>query len=350
MTDPQIFATEIPTRWVGPLRLSGEAVTGEVSVPLATYETPLWPSVGRGASISREIDGGIHCVVIDERMTRSVLFVANNAEVAARGARAVQEREPELAAVVAQQSRFAQLIEIHPEVVGNLLFVRFAFRTGDASGHNMATKASDVLMERILSWELGLSYGSISGNFCSDKKATAVNGILGRGRKVVAEILIPHEVVARRLRTTAREMVDLVVRKNLVGSNIAGALRSANAHYANMLLGFYLATGQDAANIVEGSQGITYAEDRQEGLYFSCTLPHLIVGTVGNGKHLTHVEDALEKIGCREDREPGENSRRLAALMAATVLCGELSLLAAQTNPGELMSTHVRMEREGGNA
>src|SRR5699024_5006742 len=125
----------------------------------------------------------------------------------------------------------------------------------------------------------------------------------------------------------------------------AGALRSANAHYANMLLAFYLATGQDAANIVEGSQGIAYAENRAEGLYFSTTLPHRIVGTVGNGKDLPHVDEALERLGWREDREPDGHSRRQAALMAANVLCGELSLLAAQTNPGELMATHIEMER-----
>ena len=116
-----------------------------------------------------------------------------------------------------------------------------------------------------------------------------------------------------------------------------------------MLLGLYLATGQDAANIVEGSQGITFAEARGNDLYFSCSLPHLIVGTVGNGKgnDLPVVEDALVRLGCREDREPGANARRLAGLCAATVLCGELSLLAAQTNPGELMAAHVAMERSG---
>ncbi|GAB2568315.1 hydroxymethylglutaryl-CoA reductase [Leucobacter ruminantium] len=352
MNDPGTFSTEVPTRWVGPLRISGDAIAkgepyAEVSVPLATYETPLWPSVGRGASISRELDAGIRTVVVDERMTRSSLFVADSAIGAEAAARAIRERLSELEQLVAADSRHARLIEVHPEIVGNLLFVRFAFTTGDASGHNMATKAAEALMERILSWGLGLDYGSISGNYCSDKKATAVNGILGRGRSVVAEMLIPHEVVGRRLRTTAQQMADIVVRKNLVGSTIAGALRSANAHYANMLLAFYLATGQDAANIVEGSQGITYAEAREEGLYFSCTLPHLIVGTVGNGKHLAHVDAALERLGCREEREPGANARRLAVLMAATVLCGELSLLAAQTNPGELMQTHLLMERKG---
>ncbi|MFT4232771.1 MAG: hydroxymethylglutaryl-CoA reductase [Leucobacter sp.] len=355
MNDPDTIVTEIPTRWVGPLRVSGDAITGggsnaaehsEIAVPLATYETPLWPSVGRGASISREIPGGIRTVVLGERMTRSVLFVAEGAVDADAAARAVRERLSELQEVVAAGSRHAKLLEAHPEVVGNLLFVRFAFLTGDASGHNMVTGASDALMERILSWGLPIGYGSISGNFCSDKKATAVNGILGRGRNVVAEILLPHEVVERRLRSTARKISDLSTRKNLVGSTIAGAIRSANAHYANMLLAFYLATGQDAANIVEGSQGITYAEEREEGLYFSCTLPHLIVGTVGNGKHLAHVNANLERLGCREEREPGANARRLAALMAATVLCGELSLLAAQTNPGELMATHLLMERK----
>ncbi|MEM6544989.1 MAG: hydroxymethylglutaryl-CoA reductase, partial [Pseudomonadota bacterium] len=64
-----------------------------------------------------------------------------------------------------------------------------------------------------------------------------------------------------------------------------------------------------------------------------------------NGKGLDVINETLEKMGCREEREPGENGRRLAALCAATVLCGELSLLAAQTNPGELMRTHFKMER-----
>lgn len=337
--------TPIPTRWVGPLHLSGNAVEGPVEVPLATYETPLWPSVGRGAKISRLVEGGIHAQVVGERMTRSSLFVARDAAGAHRAVTAIRGRFAELQEVVAGQSRFARLEEIHEEIVGNLLYLRFALTTGDASGHNMVTQAADALMGTILGWDLGLSYGSVSGNFCSDKKATAVNGILGRGKHVIADILIPHDIVETHLRTTAAQVTKLVVQKNLVGSTIAGALRSANAHYANMLLGIYLATGQDAANIVEGSQGITYAETREEGLYFSCSLPHLIVGTVGNGKNLPAVEEAMVRLGCREDREPGGNARRLAAITAATVLCGELSLLAAQTNPGELMRAHVALER-----
>jgi len=200
-------------------------------------------------------------------------------------------------------------------------------------------------MNHILEYHPDLKYGSISGNYCSDKKATAVNGILGRGKYVVAELLISKKICKRYLRTTPEKIVQLNIRKNLIGTMLAGGTRSANAHFANMLLGFYLATGQDAANIVEGSQGLTHAEERGGDLYFSVTLPNLIVGTVGNGKGLDFVVENMKRMELTEERASGENAQRLACLCAATVLCGELSLLAAQTNPGELMDAHRRIER-----
>jgi hydroxymethylglutaryl-CoA reductase (NADPH) len=332
-------------KWVGPLRISGNAATTETQVPLATYESPLWPSVGRGAKVSMMAEHGIVATLVDDRMTRSVLVEAVDAQTAHTAARTVEARIDELRDVVRTVSRFAELIGLHHEIAANLLFLRFEFATGDASGHNMATLASDALLDHLLRTVPGISYGSISGNYCTDKKATAVNGILGRGKNVVTELVVARDVVEGVLHTTAAKIVQMNIRKNLLGTLLAGGIRSANAHFANMLLGFYLATGQDAANIVEGSQGITMAEDRDGDLYFSCTLPNLIVGTVGNGKGLDFVEANLERLGCRVERAPGENARRLAVIAAATVLCGELSLLAAQTNPGELMRAHVRLER-----
>jgi hydroxymethylglutaryl-CoA reductase (NADPH) len=335
----------VPMRWVGPLRISGNVATLETEVPLATYESPLWPSVGRGARISMMVAPGIVATCVDERMTRSVLVRATDAQTAYLAALEVDARLDELREVVRTCGTFVELIGFHHEITANLLFLRFAFTTGDAAGHNMATLAAEALLTHILTTVPGISYGSISGNYCTDKKATAVNGILGRGRNVVTELLVPREIVRTRLRTTAAAIAELNVQKNMIGTLLAGGIRSANAHYANMLLGFYLATGQDAANIVEGSQGVTVAEDRDGDLYFSCTVPNLIVGSVGNGKSLGFVEENLTRLGCREARETGENARRLAVIAAATVLCGELSLLAAQTNPGELMRAHLRMER-----
>ncbi|MGW0771359.1 hydroxymethylglutaryl-CoA reductase [Streptomyces sp. NPDC002676] len=345
MTEAHAIAG-VPMRWVGPLRISGNVATTETQVPLATYESPLWPSVGRGAKVSMLAEKGIVATLVDERMTRSVLVEAVDAQTALTAARTIDSRITELQEVVRTCSRFAELIKIHHEINANLLFIRFEFRTGDASGHNMATLASDVLLKHLLDTIPGISYGSISGNYCTDKKATAINGILGRGKNVVTELLVPRDVVENVLHTTAAKIVELNIRKNMLGTLLAGGIRSANAHFANMLLGFYLATGQDAANIVEGSQGVVMAEDRDGDLYFACTLPNLIVGTVGNGKGLAFVETNLARLGCREEREPGENARRLAVICAATVLCGELSLLAAQTNPGELMRAHVQLERD----
>ena len=342
--EQEISAAAVPMRKVGPLRLVGPEAAGDVLVPLATYESPLWPSVERGARVTAQA-GGILALVLDERMTRSVLVDAPGAAGAQELVRFVESERAALAEVAAGTSRFARLKGVRSEIVGHLVFLRFEFATGDAAGHNMVTRAADALLAWILEKRPECSYGSISGNYCCDKKASAVNGILGRGKRVVAETRIPRRLVERYLHTTPEKIVELNWRKNWVGTALAGGVRSANAHFANMLLGFYLATGQDAANVVEGSQGFVLAETRDDALDFSVTLPNLIVGTVGNGKGLPFVEENLRALGCREPREPGANARRLAAICAATVLCGELSLLAAQTNPGELMAAHLRLER-----
>ena len=338
----------IPMRTVGPLVFAGPEVEGEVAVPLATFETPLWPSVERGARVTAR-SGGIRVSVEGEGMTRSVLVRAPDAMAAGELVRWAKREETrrEMEEVVAGTSRFARLEGVEGESVGRDAYVRFRFLTGDASGHNMCTKASDALLAWILERRPGCRYGSVSGNYCCDKKVSAVNGLLGRGKRVVAEAVVGGEWVRRYLHTTAEAVADLTWRKNWAGSVLAGGVRSANAHFANMLLAFYLATGQDAANIVEGSQGFASAEAEGGDLRFCCTLPNVIVGTVGNGKGGAGVEENLRGLGCREERGYGENARRLAAICGGVVLCGELSLLAAQTNPGELMAAHVQLERAG---
>jgi len=339
-------SAHIPMKWVGPLQVCGDVLQGEYEVPLATFEKPLWPSVARGARVSMLSGKGICCSVVDERMTRSVLFETPDAATAINVVRDIEKIREDLKKVVQETSRFATLIDFHVEMVAYLLFIRFEFSTGDAAGHNMCTQAAEALMNHLVEKFPVLKYGSLSGNYCSDKKATAVNGILGRGKHVIAEVVIPEKICQRYLKTSPEKLVKLTFHKNWVGSTLAGGLRSANAHFANMLLAFYLATGQDAANIVEGSQGTTFAEVRNGDLYFSVSLPHLIVGTVGNGKELAFVQESMKRLDLLADRPVGENARRLACLCAATVLCGELSLLAALTNPDELMNAHRRLERK----
>ncbi len=344
------LVASIPMRSIGPIKIASKEVTDQVNVPMATFEMPLWPSTSRGARVSR-LAGGINAVVVDEGMSRSVIVDTVDIQTAYDFVQDLKQRNDEIAALISSISRFAKFKDLHTQIVGSLVYIRLSIHTGDASGHNMVTAAAEALLNWILKLHPQFQYVSISGNFCTDKKVSAVNAILGRGKNVVAEITVPRNICEEILKTTPEKIVDLHIKKNLLGSTLAGSMRSANAHFANMLLAVYLATGQDAANIIEGSQGIVHTELRGQDLYFSVTLTNLIVGTVGNGKDLEFTQHNLSLLGCKDiTAEPGKNARRLAIIIAATVLCGELSLLAAQTNPGELMRTHLTMERAKNNA
>lgn len=336
--------TILPTKVVGPIKIISKDFSSDVKVPLATFESPLWHSVNRGARISRKTSG-IKTTIIKECMTRSILFEAQDSYSANEFANSIESRKGDLEKVTEKSSRFTKLKDWNIQIVANLIYIRFSFTTGAAAGHNMATKAAEMLQSWLLQEYAGLKYLSVSGNYCTDKKNSSVNGILGRGKYVIAEILIPRDICEEQLNTTPEKIVDINIKKNLIGSIISGGVRTANAHFANMLLAFYLAFGQDGANIVEGSQGFTHAEVRDDGLYFSVTLPNVIVGAIGNGKDLDFVAEHVEILNCFKASDCAYNARCLANVAAAVVLSGELSLLAAQTNPGELMRSHIAIER-----
>lgn len=340
----------IPSRVIGPIKIFGETFLAEgenVKVPMSTFETSLWHSVARGARISR-LTEGIKTNVIDNNMTRSILLETPNVNISSKLKLDLINRKQELNSVVSSTSRYAKLIDMHFEFVGTLVFIRFEFTTGNASGHNMVTKSANAIAEWICKNFKDVKYISVSGNICVDKKVSAINGILGRGKNVIAEITIPRELCEEILHETPEKIVNINTTKNLIGSILAGSIRSANAHYANMLLACYLATGQDAANIIEGSQGVTFCKVLEDGsLYFSVNCPNIIVGTIGHGKDLDCTKENLNIMGClNTEKCESDNSKRLAAIIVAIVLCGELSLLAAQVNGGNFVKAQERIERK----
>jgi hydroxymethylglutaryl-CoA reductase (NADPH) len=339
--------TRIPTRWIGPIRfqamngLFSQLQSFEITAPIATYETALFASVARGAKVTR-LAKTLKTTVLSDHMTRSILFEASSAATALEVSRYIQTHQVLFQeTIVAVSSKHAKLIDVHVRIVASMLFVRFAFQTGEASGHNMTTIAADKIAAAIVTKFPTLRYLSVSGNYCTDKKASSVNAILGRGKSVVAELLLSRKILKDALHTTPEAMVELNIKKNLIGSIVSGGVQTANAHYANMLLAFYIATGQDGANVVEGSQGLTHCELRGDDLYFSVSLPNIIVGTIGNGKQELDVKEALKQMELTGEG----SSERLAQIAAALVLCGELSLLAALTNENELSNSHIALER-----
>lgn len=118
-----------------------------------------------------------------------------------------------------------------------------------------------------------------AGNFCADKKPTAVNWIDGRGKWVVCEAILKEEVVRKVLKTSVSALVELNMVKNLAGSALAGAIGGFNAHASNVVSAIYIATGQDPAQNVESSQCITMMEAVNGGrdLHVSVTMPSIEV-------------------------------------------------------------------------
>ncbi|MDR2781043.1 MAG: hypothetical protein LBB21_01105 [Holosporaceae bacterium] len=334
--------TIIPTSIVGPIKINYENKIEQCHIPLATFETPLWASTKRGALVS-QATSGINVHVIDDIMTRSIIIEATDLQKALQCKTWIENNEQCIAEVIKKTSNFAMLKSIFVENVGKLLYIRIGVETGNASGHNMVTKAADSAMSLITERCENVKYVSVSGNYCVDKKVSSINGILGRGKRVSAEITVPRDICSKILKTTPEKIINLNTKKNLIGSILSGGVRSANSHYSNVVLAAYLATGQDAANIIEASQGITFADMPEDDLYFSVNLPNIIVGTVGNGKNLPFAVKNLERIGCYPS-DP-QSPKRLAALIASAVLCSELSLMSALGNPGELMRSHIKLER-----
>ncbi len=332
-----IGTVQIPLGYAGPVHIEGSAAQGDFLIPLATTEGALVASISRGMSVMND-GGGVRAMVFGDAMTRAPVFRVDGIGHAKEVMDWIDAHRAEIDAAVAGTTSHGKLVDIEMFPSGRSLFTRFSFETGDAMGMNMATIASEAV-GRLIEKETGAVMVSVSGNMCSDKKPAAVNMIEGRGKCVVAEATIPKEVVEGRLHTTSEAIVEINYRKNLVGSSIAGTL-GANAHAANMVAALYLATGQDPAQVVGGSMTMTTCEDIGGDLYIAVRMPTVEVGTVGGGTRLPCQREGLSMIGCLGDGK----ARKLAEIVAATVLAGELSTLAAQA-AGQLGSAHARLGR-----
>ncbi len=341
-----IGAAQVPVGITGPLSVSGRYVSPdeELYVPLATTEGALIASTNRGCRAIREAGGAV-VRVEDVGMTRAPVFRSDGIDETRRFLEWVDENQDRIRAVTEATSNHLELLGIRSQVFGSSIYLRFRFATGDAMGMNMATVACDRVIRELIEPETGLPCLALSGNFCVDKKPSAINFLEGRGKRVWAEVGLDDEVLERYLKTSARDLVEVQYRKNLLGSIAAGSM-GYNAHFANILAAFFIATGQDVAQVVEGSMGVTTVEARAEGgVVASIYMPDLPLGAVGGGTALDTQAEALALLGvsARSDAK-GAAVIRLAEILGATVLAGELSLLAAFTS-SDLARAHEELGR-----
>ncbi|CAB3994563.1 3-hydroxy-3-methylglutaryl-coenzyme A reductase, partial [Paramuricea clavata] len=284
----------LPVGVAGPLLLDGQIY----HVPMATVEGCLVASTNRGCRALASSDG-VRSRVLADGMTRgpAVRFPSALQASDLKEWLSDEDNFEGVKKTFDSTSRFARLKKIQCAIAGRLMFLRFQATTGDAMGMNMISKGTERALAYLQDHFPEMEIISISGNYCTDKKAAAINWIEGRGKSVVCEAIIPANVVTKVLKTTVSALVDVNTNKNLVGSAIAGSLGGFNAHAANIVTAVFLATGQDAAQNIGSSQCMTLMEKcgpTQEDLYMSCTMPSVEVGTVGGGTVLPPQAACLE--------------------------------------------------------
>jgi hydroxymethylglutaryl-CoA reductase (NADPH) len=337
-----IGAVQVPLGVAGPLKIFNSQFSSfnDYYVPLATTEGALVASVNRGCKAIFASGG---CEVGVELMgaSRGPIFRVKGLREGKKLIVWLEKNFNQLKRLVEAGEQHIKLLQVKAQLVGRNVFVRLRFDTDEAMGMNMVTMAAEKVA-RLIEKQLGVECVSLSGNFCVDKKPSWLNFVLGRGKQVWAETVVPKEMVKKILKTTAEKIAEVVYRKQLLGSAMSGSM-GFNGHYANIVAAVFLATGQDMAHVVEGSLGMTTAEVIDDGdLYFSVYLPDLMVGTVGGGTGLATQQEALGILGF--DKGKKGDALQLAGVIGGAVLAGELSLTAALAS-GDLARAHQKFGR-----
>jgi hydroxymethylglutaryl-CoA reductase (NADPH) len=346
--DPEVLAgnienfagvAQIPIGFAGPLHINGEEAQGEFFVPMATTEGTLVASYNRGMKLTREA-GGITTTVLDDAMQRAPIFLFENARLARDFGKWVEAHFEEIKAEAETTTRSGKLRNIEQYSMGKMRWLRFNYTTGDAAGQNMVTKATHKACQWMLTQGLeGLEHFSMAANFDTDKKHSQVNNLHTRGKRVVAEITLSAELVKQFFRTSGKAMHFQRQLSNM-GAMLSGSINNGS-HSANGITALFIATGQDVANIAESSAGFIYGEIKDNGdYYFSVTIPSLIVATHGGGTGLPTQRECLEMMDCYGTGKV----HKFAEIVAAVVLCGELSLSAAII-ADEWVSSHEQYGR-----
>ena len=315
-----VGVAQVPIGLAGPLLVDGEHAQGEFLVPLATTEGTLVASYSRGMKLCNAA-GGITTTVLDDKMQRAPVFSFENARDARAFGTWLDEHFEEVAAAAQTTTSSGRLLEIQQFSVSKLLYTRFNYSTGDAAGQNMTGKATFAACAWIKQNYPGELHFLLEGQFATDKKTSVVNMLHTRGKRVVAEITLPAHLVEEHLRVPTDKMYAARMRGQL--GAIMSVTNNNGNHSANGITALFIATGQDVANVAESSALYGFSELLPNGdFYASVTLPSLIVATYGGGTGLATQRECLELLGCYGTG----GVRKLAEIVAATVLAGELSL------------------------
>lgn len=331
-------AAQIPIGIAGPLLVNGEHAQGEFYVPMATTEGTLIASYNRGMKLLHAC-GGIKTTVTDDAMQRAPVFIFDDARFARDFGKWIDQNFDEIKKRADGTTSVGKLRNIEKYQMGKIMYLRFNYTTGDAAGQNMVSKATFVACRWILDSNPSVKRHALSGNIDTDKKHSLLNTLHTRGKRVTAEVIIPRDLLIKHLKLYPESALQMRWIATM-GGFMAGSNNNGQ-HSANGIAAVFIATGQDVANLAESSSALVYTEITPEGdYYYSITIPSLIIATYGGGTGLATQQECLQILGCAGK----DKSYKLAEIIAATVIAGELSLGSAVMS-GDWVSSHEKLGR-----
>ncbi len=333
-----VGVAQVPLGFAGPIRINGEHAQGDFIIPLATSEGTLVASYNRGMKVIN-LSGGVKCTVVGDAMQRAPVFVFEDARGAREFVKWVHANTASIREEAENTTKVGKLREIDCYQANKFAFLRFNYTTGDAAGQNMVGRATFAACSWILDQYEGIQNFYLESNFATDKKASQVNIMRTRGKRVTAEATVKRDVLIQLMRVEPEKLLHHGGVAN-VGAILSGA-NNNGLHSANAITAMFIATGQDVANVSESSAGVLYAELTPErDMYISITIPSLIVATYGGGTGLPTQSECLQILGC-----VGRGKvYKLAEIVAGVVLAGELSLAAAISS-SDWVSSHEQYGR-----
>lgn len=334
-----IGTVKVPIGLAGPLRINGLFAQGDFYAPLATTEASLVASYSRGSVLITEA-GGASVALLSEGVSRSPVLAFTDLQDLGVFLDWLLRHMDAIHEAANATTRFGRLEDVEISVEGTKVYLLFIFSTGDAAGQNMVTIATRAALDWIVEHSpVRPQAAYLEGNFSGDKKASAQSFQKVRGKKVVAEVTLPADLVERYLHTSPARLAELG-HLGLLGGVMSGTV-GAQGHFANGLTALFLACGQDIACVSEAAVGITDFEITRDGaLHAAVTLPNLIVGTVGGGTELPSQRACLEMLGLAG----AGHARAFAEVVAGFCLAGEISLSGAIA-AHEFASAHSRLAR-----
>ncbi|GAA0553538.1 hypothetical protein GCM10009533_59460 [Saccharopolyspora spinosporotrichia] len=323
-----VGAVPVPLGLCGPLDIRGTEARGTFAVPMSTLEGTLLASYSRGAKVMN-LSGGCETLVYGDYFLRATQLTTNSLDESARLIAWCREHEETIRGLAVASSGHLGVTGVSYDCVGTSVILSLRCTTGDAMGSNMASKAVSRVSDYVKT-----NSGLVQEEFVpypEDKKNIPARK---KGKKVIARTVLKEDVVRKMTRVGLDQLASYIRNyKNVLALHGSPSL---NIHAVNGMAALFQAFGQDMAYLGECSQAVVDCRFLPSGdLEVSITLPTLILGTVGGGTGLPAFRATLSVVDCYGTGK----ARKLAEIMAAVILGGEIGCAAAQCS-NEFVAAH----------